>query len=205
MHEAALARAALPAPTVIQRTPLRPYSLGHELLLIREGNAFLCGGPPTRKDVIQGVWICANTWDENRRVQNEFLAPLKAWIIARRFKRCNLGLCLKAFQEYLESSSLEFALSDIPRPSSAPSSSATRIPGSPFILRLHHFLMTHLRKSESEAWDYPVGLAKMRWACHWEQEGGLDVRGPHDESFEKYQADPKTQEALAELKRKAGG
>lgn len=200
MHEPLLALAALPAPTVIQRTPLRPYSLGHELCLTREVNAFVCGGTPTRKDLIQGVWICANTWEENRNAANEFLSPLKAWIIARRFKSCDLAACLKAFNEYLEVGSLHFPISEIPRHDRK---SGGRHPGAPFILRLHSFVMERLRKSEADAWDYPVGLAKMRWAAHWEQEGGLDIFGPYDKARKDYEESPKAKAAMEELLRKA--
>lgn len=200
MHEPLLALAALPAPTIIQRTTLRPYSLGHELILIRERNAFIFGGDPTRKDLIQAVWICVNTWQENARAHDEFLAPIKARLIARRFRKCNLSQCIQEFRQYLESGSLELPLSDIPR--SQKDQAPSRFPGAPLILRLHAFVMTHLRKSEAEAWDYPVGLAKMRWAAHWEQEGGLDIYGPHDESFKRFREDPATQKALEELRNK---
>lgn len=199
MHESQLALAALPAPVVIQRTPLRPYSLGHELFLTREGNAFICGGTPTRVDLVQGVWICANSWTENTTSQNSFLAPLAARLIARRFSKCDLALCLQSFAEYLRDGSLEFPLSDIPR---SDRGTPKRLPGAPFILRLHEFVMRHLKKTEAEAWDYPVGLAKMRWAAHWEAEDGLDIWGPQDESAKQYRENPETKRALEELRKK---
>jgi hypothetical protein len=40
--------------------------------------------------------------------------------------------------------------------------------------------MREFRLSEAAAWDYPVGMAKMRWAAHWEAEGGLDVYNAHE-------------------------
>lgn len=187
MHELLLSQAALPAPVVIQRTPLRPYSLGHELVLIREGNAFLCGGMPTRKDLISAVWICSNTWDENRTAYDSFLAPLKAKLIARRFRKADLAYCFLQFREYIQAGALELPQSQIPR--SDKNEAAIRIPGSPFLIRLHAFAMTHLRLRESEAWDYPYGLIKMRWQAHWEQEGGYDVYSPQDASFDTFIAE----------------
>ena len=35
--------------------------------------------------------------------------------------------------------------------------------------------MTQLRITETAAWDYPLGLAQMRWQAHWEQEGSIEV------------------------------
>lgn len=202
MHESALALAALPAATLIQRTPLLPYSLGHELFLIREGNAFLCGGTPTRKDLLQAVWICSNTWTENTASKDSWLDYFKAKLIARRFKKCDLAYCIQQFWDYLKSGSLHFPLSDIPR---LDRPSAGRIPGAPFILQLHDFIMRRIGLTEALAWDYPVGLAKMRWAAHWEREGSLDIYGPQDEAFDKFSNDPKTKAMLEELRKKGSG
>ncbi len=94
---------------------------------------------------------------------------------------------LQIFRAYIAEGSLQFKPSDTPR---ATSSHATpRLPGAPFPLVLQQWLMTDLRLTESQAWDYPFGLAKMRWAAHWEQQGGLDLYNEHDAEFDRFIAE----------------
>jgi len=174
MHESALARAALPAPTVCLGMPLRPYSLGHELWLIRESNSVLRG---SLDGLSTAVLICSQSWDKlgERRRFDPFLS-LRFWLWNRAIRRMDGDQELKTFLAYRAGGLLEFPISEVARADRGTS----RLPGCPFILRLQQWLMTHFRLSESAAWDYPVGLAKMRWAAHWEQEGGLDIYNAHE-------------------------
>ena len=48
--------------------------------------------------------------------------------------------------------------------------------------------MTEFRLSESAAWDYPAGLAKMRWATHCESEGCFDVKNANEAAFDEHVA-----------------
>jgi hypothetical protein len=175
MHEPLLALAALPAPARVCGIPLRHYSLGHELFLIREHSAFFFGGHVLPGDLLQAIWICASDYEGCQRSQDSWLYLPKLWLlrraVERSVKRKIFDREVAAFREYRESGCLEFPLSDVVRPG-APT---PRSPGTPFILRLQQFLMVTLRMGEAEAWDYPVGMAKMRWAAHWEQEAGLEV------------------------------
>jgi|SRR5436190_11042607 len=173
MHEAALSRAALPAPTVCLGMLLHPYSLGHELWLIRESNSVLRG---TIDGLPAAVLICCQSWDQLRTMRSDHLLGLKLWLWKRRIQKLDPVKELAAFNAYRAEGLLEFPISEIAR---ADRSNA-RMPGCPFILRLQQWLMREFRLSESEAWDYPVGLAKMRWAAHWEQEGGLDIYNAHE-------------------------
>lgn len=189
MHEPLLALAALPAPTVVLGMLLRPYSLGHELFLIREGSPFAPGATqkPELGDLYRAVLICCQTWQETREMPFEPLATLKLWLWKKRMgSGVDFDAERAAFLSYQAQGSLEFPLSDVARPGRG---SAPRIAGSPFLLRLHGFVMENLRKSEAEAWDYPLGLAKMRWACFWEQQDGLDVYNAHDAEFDRFIAE----------------
>jgi hypothetical protein len=197
MHEAALALAALPAPTVVFGMLLRPYSLGHELFLIREQNPIALGTCKVeREHLALAVLICCQSYEEAKRTAFDPLIRLKLWLWKRRTRHCDFKTELAAFREYQKQGSLEFPVSDVVRPDRKPSS---RAPGTPFILRLHQWLIEHLRLTEVQAWDYPLGLAKMRWACHWEMEGGLDIYNAHDAEFDRFvsEQEAKGQEALA--------
>ncbi len=176
MHEHALSRAALPASARCLGRKLRPYSIGHELWLLRQSNSVLRGSPD---DLTAAVLICSLSWDElqNRDSRRWLALDLALWGWCIRKMKMDRAKELQKFLSYRDEGLLEFQISKKPRSDSAPS---LRLPGSPFILRLQQWLMSHLRKTEAEAWDYPVGLAKMRWACHWEQEGGLDVYNAHE-------------------------
>jgi hypothetical protein len=220
MHEAVLARAALPAPTVCLGLLLRPFSLGHLLWLTREDLLALATDPGTQtsaspspiSQLPAAVLICCQTWEENLAQRRDWLLPIKLWLWRRRvakeskpqntlttqkketdplpripriprFENPYWEQELAKFRGYLLEGALEFPLSDIPRPDGV---SATRFPGTPFVLRLQQWLMTALKLSEAAAWDYPFGLAKMRWAAHWEEEGGLDIYGERDAQHDAF-------------------
>src|SRR5687768_8030986 len=133
MHEAALALAALPAEVRIG-IPLRPYSLGHELFLIREQNPLITGGDVQPGHIYEAVWICSSSFRELTRPG--YLDFIKAKLLSRKLKKIPLEDGIAAFREYRQLGSLEFPLSQIKRPNEGP----TRDIGSPFLIRLHHFL-----------------------------------------------------------------
>lgn len=195
MHEPLLALAALPAPAAVCGIPLRPYSLGHELFLIREQSPFVFGGDVLPGDLLNALWICSGTFEDARDAIHSWSYLPKIWLYKRRVNRCHLEWESTAFRAYRADGLLEFPLSEIANANSGPT---PRLPGSPSILRLNQFLMTHCGKTEAEAWDYPAGLAKMRWQSFYEQEGAITVRNFHDEAFDQYIAEQeaKGKEAL---------
>lgn len=189
MHEPLLAQAALPAPRVVLGMLLRPYSLGHDVWLVREGSQLHPDSTrqATLPDLFRAVLICCQTWEESKAMPFDWFAGLKLWLWRKRLgRKIDFLAELASFREYQTFGSLEFPLSDVAQPSRGP---APRAPGSPFVLRLHQWLMQHHRLTESEAWDYPLGLAKMRWACFWESEQGLDVYNAHDAEFDAFVAE----------------
>lgn len=205
MHEAVLARAAMPPSVVCLGLLLRPYSIGHAVLLIRDN---LIDAEPDLPHLAQAVLICCQSWRENERMQFDRWLNFKLWIWKRRIRRQMtedrrqnpssvlrpLSSELAVFRSYLEAGNAEFRISDAPRPEY---STSPRMPGSPFMLRLQQWLMTHFGLSEEAAWDYPLALAKMRWCAHWEQEGGLDIYNEHDAEFDRYVAEQEAKGAEA--------
>lgn len=192
MHEAVLARAALPAPTVVYGLLMRPFSLGHELFLLREGNPLLDAQTPkgvTAVHLAQAALICCQSWDENRGAALDWFRRPKMALWRWLVRRTNIEREIWRFIAYRDEGQLEFRLSDVAKADKA----TPRAPGTPFLLRLQQWLMLSLRLQEAEAWDYPAGLAKMRWAAYWEQEQGLDVYNQHDAEFDQFIAE---QEAM---------
>jgi hypothetical protein len=203
MHESLLAQAALAANPRIYGVELRDYSLGHELYLIREGSPFIspAGSTVLPEDVFKAVWVCSSSWSELRNGQRSYSHPLKLWLLARNAKKDNKDTAnharnVRVFQEYRESGGLFLPMSDNRRPGRQ----ECREPGAPYILRLQQFLMTKLRLSEAEAWDYQFGLAVMRWQTFWEQEGGLDVFNAYDEACDPVKAEAEIEERIRKQK-----
>jgi hypothetical protein len=204
MHEAAFAQAALPAPTVVLGTLLRPYSLGHELFLTSEANPIIAGEPVLYPHLESAVQACCQSWSEYSAT--DYWAGLKArlwhwrtWHWSRSFMEGPLRGEIKKFLNYREAGCLEFPISDF---TSAERDASGRWPGAPFLLRLHRFVMK-MGKTEAEAWDYPVGLAKMHWQAHYEAEGLLDIYNSHDEGFQQFaeQQDLEAAELAAAVKK----
>src|SRR5262245_46799270 len=111
MHEEILARAAMPLPRVVLGLLLRPYSLGHELL-IQTGPKF-----DTLEGALAGaVLICSNTWEQNTRLQTDIFSRLKLWLWRKRCRKFNFFRESAEFAKYREEGSLEFPLSDISDP-----------------------------------------------------------------------------------------
>src|SRR5579884_1995299 len=69
MHDLQFADAVRPARVVVLKLPLRPFSIGHELLLYRERNPLLFNGNfsegQLHKALVQAANICSQSWSEN--------------------------------------------------------------------------------------------------------------------------------------------
>lgn len=191
MHEPLLARAALPAPVVCAGMLLREYSIGHELLLICNGSTFWTANAPGLSDLVAAVLVCSQSWLENQRMHCDPLLRFKMWLWRRRIRGLNLPAEIEKFTTYRAEGSLELPVQEILR---SGRSEPPRMPGAPFLLRLQQWLMLTFRLSDSAAWDYPLGLAVMRWETFWEQERGLDVYNALDAQADQYAAE---QDALA--------
>jgi len=178
MHEPLLRRAANPAPYRILGLIMRPFSLGHALLLTQEAEKDM----PMEVALAAAVWICSSSWRENR--SPGFWAGIKMELWKRRCRRARFDYELQrqAFERYVAAGSLYFPLSDIivTRPTAGDGLPS----GAPFLLRLQQFLMMKLGLSEEAAWDYPYGLAKMRLACHLESEGAVNIKSESEEAFD---------------------
>jgi hypothetical protein len=164
---------------------LRPYSLGHELWLSKLGNPLWFSDYANPRELYEAVLICSQTWRQIDQMPWEPLIRLKLWIWKRRSRKMNFKTELLKFSAYRDSGQVEFPLSEVTEPTRGQS----RLPGCPFLLRLQQWLMLNLRLSEAESWDYPYGMAKCRWACHWEQEEGLRIYNAHDAEFDRFVED----------------
>lgn len=187
MHELLLARAARPAPTVVLGLLLKPYSIGHYILLLRENNPLAESNQATPEQLAEAVLLCSQNWHDSARMPFDPLIGFKLWLWKLRCKsRMKMfQIELQNFIWYRDAGSLELPLSDWPRPTYE-STTPRRPPGTPFLLRLHHFLVTTCHLSDETAWDHPFGLAKMRLQAHWEEQDGIDVYNHQDAERDRY-------------------
>lgn len=186
MHELLLGRAAQSAPAIVLGLLLKPYSLGHDLLLAESGNPLASKNACDPLYLSRAVLICCQNWAENQRTYKDPLLGIKLAIWRLRTRRVFFKQELATFVKYRDAGCLELPLSGVARPNSGP---APRPSGSPFVLRVQQWLMTTLHFSEAQSWDYPYGLAVMRWQCHWEQDGGLEVYNTNDAEFDQFVAE----------------
>ncbi len=188
MHEAAYAQAALPAPARVLGLNLKPYSLGHELLLIRENNPLsTVSGVVNTGDLIDALpaaaMFCHQNFTQNLAMNGDRFIGLKLWLWNKRLGRFNGLSELAKFIEYRRAGTLSL-------PDEAASSQPSRPPGAPFLLSLHQFIRRYTA-TDAEAWDYPYGHAQLRFAAWLESEGRMKVKNrfelEHDRSFAEWE------------------
>jgi len=169
MHDAAFADATRPTPVVCLKLPLREYSIGHELLLLRRRNPLLWSSEADfnempvvdqRAAVVESVWICANTWRQNC---GEWFAGLKLRIWCRRLKKENFPLAVADFRNYLREGQ------SFPRLTPPDEKDSGRELGSPLLARLYHFVAINYKVREPL--DFPLGMA------HWLYFSALETAG----------------------------
>jgi hypothetical protein len=197
MHEAALSFAALPAPVRIFGLPMRPYSLGHEMFLIREQNPILSGDSATvsREKLAQAVLICSSSFQECRRFHSDYLASLKLAIFRRKTRKIDHGPEIEAFFEYRKDGT-----KSLPGGRQTVKDADGRIAGAPFLLRLYQFLVVDLNTDPDAAWDYPLGLAMFQFATYWEERGTYSVFSELDQLQNEALAALDAEEALVGAK-----
>jgi hypothetical protein len=184
MHEAAFSQAALPATVRVYGLTLRPYSLAHELWITRE--QVKINSP---EGLLTAVLFCSQSYDQIEAMNRDWILSFKLRLWKWRVRGFDFQEQLAAFMEYQSRGSLEF-------PDEPPDRKSGRPPGAPFLLRLHQWLILHFGKSEAQAWDYPFGLAKMRYAAWLESEGALHVKNENDIEFDLGYAEYEKQKAV---------
>lgn len=190
MHEAALAQAALPHPVYVLGLKMRPYSIGHELWLIRRGNLLLSGGF-TKRDVYDAAIACSESWGGIQKLSCDKLLFLKTTLWRWKTRKADFSLEAKAFLEYRAAGSMFFEVDD----SLSSGFEYGRQPGAPFILRLASLLVTKHSETWSTVFDFPLGLAQMIYQSHLENDGAMKVWNSANEAFRKYIEEEEAKEA----------
>lgn len=178
MNEDAFARAALPAATRILGFALRPYSIGHELILIRSGNAMIKQGErfdDLVKCLPEAVAVCSRDWHGYLNRGRERFVSFKFMRLSAALRAYHLPDEILRFIRYYVDGSCGFRT----QPRQSHDGSLGRYLGTPNLLLLHQFALS-LPTAEWQAygaspWDYPYALAQMRHAAVHELAGDLEV------------------------------
>jgi hypothetical protein len=171
MQSQAFAAAVRPAPRRILRVWLQPYSLGHEILLLGEGNSLLLDPeefdalPLTQRifAIIRAAQICSRTWAQNHKPDTNLY--LWFWLIRRddKEKAC------REFRGYRNEGSTFPAMGKSKCPESERS-------GSPLAARLLDYASD---RWGAAALDLPLGMIQWLYFAHAEADGGCNVKNDY--------------------------
>lgn len=233
MHELAFADAVRPARAVILFLPMRNYSLGHELLLLQQRNAFLLTGfdslPEEQKRLalVRAADVCSQTWSENHFTPGTWWDKTrmrKVWARWQRAVKCGVrseergvladgcqpdgahGVTRPTTTWGAEIAKLrEYIRAGSTKPTTeACDGPAGRQHGAPFHASLIQFLISQMGLPEMEAYDYPFGLAKFHYYTHAEAEGGIKIVNAPEMEFEEFCAREDAKAAQKSAESKAG-
>ena len=198
MHETTFTEALLPTPVTVLRLSLAPYSLGHEILLLRRRNAFLtqtetefnCLNPEAQKHQLRSaVLICSKSWTENH--QRARGVRLWGWLV----RKAVYPLEIANFRNYLAEAyetvfyTLNPKNEDDARADDICADAAGYEPlhklrgrslGAPLIARLLDFVATGDKFRAygfPTPYDFPYGAALNLYLTHLEAEGSTRIEG----------------------------
>lgn len=182
MHEAQFSEAVRPDMQAVLRLPLLPYSIGHEILLMRLGNPLVTMGAESFKELplkhqrsalIRAVLVCYRNWKGNQRPERWL------WLWGWFCKKCDTAKEVEKFQAYRKAGINQFQTKKMPRTPGA----QYHYFGSPEIAMLLLFVQQH-RLHEMHGigspYDFPISLARMLHQADAESRGEIWVQNWHD-------------------------
>jgi hypothetical protein len=184
MNILAFADAARPARSVILGLLMLDYSIGHEIILLRQRNELVCGGfeqlsePGQRTAIIRAVLVCSRDW---RQKPHRWLR-LWGWMI----RKADFALAVADFRNY-RAAGTTF-------PNILPAKEESRELGSPFLARLIAFAGFN--------YDAPLGMllwsfyagAEAEGCCMVENETERQIRGQIRDEITQHEADYKNEQ-----------
>jgi hypothetical protein len=171
----------LPEPVRLLGQWLRPYSVGHEILLQRHENVFRSGAAADdltiRIHLFMGVFLCCQTWAENMAATQDDSIHKKILKWQKRCGKFSLIEKSEVFAKYISAGwPLMFASSPVKQKHSRP----TPTPGAPLLAMLQLFQLRRLGLSVNDAMDMPISNAWNLFLTHAEQEGAVRIYSQAD-------------------------
>lgn len=179
LNEQAFLAAAFPEPFRMLGCELRPFAVGHRMLLARLGNRLVTGSErPGVFDLLQALFVCTRDWNSaNRKVRtrafNRWLWRIRLRLWLRRLlvrlgilpiASASVDAFISAFADYLRAHSIG--------PEMAPTSEeGAREPGTPAVQFIVVSLVAYLNHTPDEAMNEIWGRALHDVFAYWELEG----------------------------------
>jgi hypothetical protein len=182
------AAAMFPDPVRILGVRLRPYCIGHALLLQRIGSPYVAedGGRRTESglgDLFMALWICSQPWDQ-----------AEARLRSRRARWLLKWWSWQFHQQPDTQAALAFVCAETqlfryighawrgPTLWEKQRTGPVETPGAPLLAHLKVTLMSSLHCSQHQALSWPVRAALFDYATHAERAGQVGIVSEEDES-----------------------
>ena len=194
-HEVQFVDSVIQAPVKVLGLRLRPYSLGSEILLLRQrnplivlsGQQFSVFSPESQSRAVQNaVLVCYRSWAENQKPEKW----LKFWLW--RIRNLDHGQAAMDFSNYRNAGATfptgpsEHAMQVLYGDDDA---KPARQHGAPFFCRLYNFISglpdREIRQFGESAWDFPLGLAQFLYLSHLEETGSARIENAKEAEEEK--------------------
>jgi len=172
--------ALLPEPSIVLSRTLRPFCLGHALILHHLQSPFVDSQPSTLNpqpglgDLLFAIEICRRPWQQSLRAIGTRLFPLRLRLSALRFtwmSEARLELELARFRLYVNRASK--------RPRVWHAQRSGRPPGAPWLQAVRMDLMQS-GYTFAEAMSLPLGAAFWDFYAYWEAKGAVDILNEAD-------------------------
>lgn len=183
MHEHCFATAAHAEGATVFRLRLRPYSLGHEILLWKTRNPLITYSPESFLELDPGVQraklfiaalICERTWRQNH-------SPFQWLRLTARFRRdCDTLVELERFRDYRDAGTQDFPTVRMPRLNTG---APFHYFGAPDEARLLLFIARdglHQAFGYETPYDFPLAFARQLYSAQAEADGNLWIKNHQD-------------------------
>ena len=177
---ARLLRAANPEPPRCLGLRLRPYSLGHDIILTALDNALLQGKRDIN-DLLIAVFICAQPHEAWSKWCGSFWLPVFLRVWGLFLRRCNWIESFAIFEDYLQQGR---SCPEV----NVPVRDQRNSPATPWQQRLKLFLVMKMGLTEADALARPLALSHEDWCAAGEMEGVLNLLNDHDRAFLDFHA-----------------
>jgi hypothetical protein len=170
------------SPLTCLGLPLRVYSLWHQTALREANNPAIVRGIPSYNDLIYGVFVCAQTWEQYQESLKDgsLMRSVKKWgkKVAKAVKKGRIDLAVEAvnFRDYVLHGNEEPDINRNVKQSGRPLASSWEA-------RLKICLMRELRLTESEALNRSLRQSNLEMASIAEMEGTAEPFSKEDKAL----------------------
>lgn len=167
---------AIPDPTTCLKLPLRPYALGHELLLLRIESQFVQEGCPDLSALVLACLICSQDFHSAEKALRSRWLKTFCLFWGWRCRKLNFGEEVLRFIAYRSAGLWHPPINQI-----IGGERKTRKLKAPVEFGLLHFLMHDLHLAYDAAMNFPMAIGHELWATAGDRNDELDLSGGAEE------------------------